>query len=60
MVYCKHLRGIRRCVAFPKGIPREIFFGERDHLTPYPGDNGIMFERIEPKTHHKKKSNLNS
>ncbi len=36
----------RGCDAFPtiNGIPLEIWKGENDHTTPFPGDNGIMFE----------------
>lgn len=31
------------CTAYPRGIPDEILRGEVSHLTPYPGDNGIVF-----------------
>jgi hypothetical protein len=45
---CKHWRPkVRKCCdAFPikNGIPLEIWKGEADHTTPYPGDGGIMFE----------------
>jgi hypothetical protein len=34
----------KSCDAFPKGIPREIWDVPARHVTPYPGDNGIMFE----------------
>ncbi len=33
------------CDAFPKGIPDEIAYGENLHLKPFPGDNGIQYER---------------
>lgn len=50
-IKCKHLRleiGWK-CDAFPSGIPDAIIYGEHDHTTPYKGDNGIMFERIDKK-----------
>lgn len=34
-----------QCRAFPKGIPTEILVGDFVHTSPYPGDNGIQFER---------------
>ncbi len=47
---CKYLKdGInRKCKAF-KEIPSVIWEGENDHIKPYPGDNGIQFERAEQK-----------
>lgn len=33
------------CKAFPDGIPDEIAYGDNKHLKPYPGDNGIQFEK---------------
>ncbi len=48
---CVHLNlnafPARRCSAFPKGIPDEIWLGKNDHTKPYPGDNGIQFIKIE-------------
>jgi len=35
-----------RCAAFSQ-IPEEILRGENSHRTPYPGDNGIVFERVD-------------
>ena len=45
---CKHLLANRKCKAFPKKIPNEIFAtGEHDHTKPFDGDNGILFEPDE-------------
>lgn len=45
---CKHLAvGTRTCAAFPRGIPPAIRAGMHDHRTRYPGDGGIMYERME-------------
>ena len=32
------------CSAFPDGIPDEIAYEDNPHTTPFPGDNGIMYE----------------
>lgn len=53
---CKHFLGVKNddgdesnervvCEAFPNGIPDEIAYGTNKHLKPFPGDNGIRFER---------------
>lgn len=52
---CVNFQGVRNkgdestewpfCTAFPNGIPEEIAYGKELHLGPFPGDNGIMFEK---------------
>jgi len=32
------------CLAFPEGIPDEIYSGEKDHVKAIEGDNDIQFE----------------
>jgi hypothetical protein len=54
---CKHFIGVKNdgterternyCAAFPNRIPREIAYGDNPHTTPYPGDNGIQYEKEE-------------
>lgn len=57
--HCKHFQGVRQpdgteqservvCVAFSMGIPNVIAYGTNLHIAPYPGDNGIQFEREKP------------
>ncbi len=43
---CVHLRERtrKRCDAFPKGIPAELWNDEIEHVRPYPGDNDLQFE----------------
>ena len=36
-----------RCKAYPKGIPVELLFNEHDHRTPFPGDNGILYQPVQ-------------
>lgn len=33
------------CRAFPNGIPDAIAYGTNKHTKPFPGDNGIHFEK---------------
>ena len=49
---CKHLdrdtiKSVKptSCKAFPNGIPQEVWDYKHDHTQPYPGDNGILFEK---------------
>jgi hypothetical protein len=42
---CVHRTEAWRCAAFPAGIPDDILAGVHDHLRPYPGDGGILYER---------------
>ncbi len=43
--YCRHaLPEKRRCTAFTDLIPLEIWNGDNNHRTPFPGDHGIQFE----------------
>lgn len=43
---CVHKHsGAATCTAFPGGIPREILDGTNQHREPYPGDNGVQYER---------------
>ena len=53
---CRHYQGVKwlgdeessevnYCEAFPGGIPYEIAYGDNLHLTPFPGDQGIQYEK---------------
>ena len=33
------------CLAFPKGIPYEIAYGNNDHTKPFKSDNGIQYKK---------------
>jgi hypothetical protein len=51
-MFCKHLLPAEddtsplTCAAFPREIPREIFFEGVSHRKPYPNDKGIRFELV--------------
>lgn len=34
-----------RCKAFPQGVPEELYTSCVSHTEPYPGDNGIQYEK---------------
>ena len=48
--YCRHRSWDHRdsCSAFSDQIPLQIWNGEHDHRSPYPGDHGIRYERMSP------------
>jgi hypothetical protein len=48
--YCLwQLGSTRKCIAFPKGIPDNIWRGEFDHRKPYPQDGGYQFVHSDPR-----------
>jgi hypothetical protein len=51
--FCAHWQPklARGCDAFPTfdGIPLEIWKGQTNHTTPFPGDHGIVFKERVPK-----------
>jgi len=48
---CVHQKyGLLTCKAFPDGIPTEILTGGFDHTAPCPGDHGIRFKLMTPKS----------
>ena len=53
---CRHRVGFSHltCAAFPDRIPEEIWNGDHDHRTPFPGDGGIRFEAMTPEDHARK------
>ncbi len=51
--FCKYLNrselGTMTCIAFPNGIPKDIQELKVIHNSPYPGDNGIRYEKLSEK-----------
>lgn len=45
---CSRYRGLLACDAFPDGIPQEILSGLVDHADPYPGDQGLRYQELDP------------
>ena len=45
---CKNYTMMATCRAFPDKIPYEIISGHFIHTRPYPGDQGIMYDPIDP------------
>lgn len=51
--FCKHYREMEqelwknKCMAYPAGIPEELWDGDAKHLEPRDGDKGFVFEADE-------------
>ncbi len=43
---CVHSRVGKTCLAFPDGIPDELWGAYQGHREPYPGDHGIQYEQM--------------
>lgn len=58
-LYCDRYDGydVKKCRAFPSGIPDEIFTGKDKHQFPYPGDRGYQF-KLSPDVSPKVKETL--
>ena len=53
---CRHFRQesgeTLTCDAYRERIPDPIFFNEKDHRRPLPGDHGIQWDALEPPLPH--------
>jgi len=50
-LYCDRYDGygVKKCRAFPDGIPDDIWTGKNKHQLPYPNDRGFQF-KLSPET----------
>ena len=45
---CKNYVLQNKCIAYPEGIPKVIYYGDNDHSKPLPSQkNNIVFEPLE-------------
>lgn len=52
---CRHHLVGQRCMAFPEGIPDDIWTGRNPHTEPVDGDHGIRYEPLgEPEGSERK------
>lgn len=42
---CLHYSGNEKCLAFPSGIPDELWTGKNLHRQEFSGDQGYRYER---------------
>jgi len=39
---------LRKCDAYPKGVPEDIIGASNDHKEKFDGDHGLQYEKGEP------------
>lgn len=44
---CRYYLMAGKCLAFPGGIPDEVWRGENDHTKPVKGDGNIRFKPLQ-------------